>query len=145
MFYPKKARNLIHFSSKEKNHVYFLSLKSKLDLFIVFYFKKGLCRQPAKCKCSWEKKYGHHREWKNCTFNCKLVETFHVVGECKTAVYFCWFLIHALAQPVQLFWPLVTFGVASSNSLTDSDLQRLTETEKYETRHSFIQYKKLFL
>jgi len=51
----------------------------------------------------------------------KLVETFHVVSECKTAIYFSWSAIHALAKPVQLFWPLVTFGVASSNSLTDSD------------------------
>jgi len=58
----------------------------------------------------------------------KLVETFHNVSECKTAIYFSWSLIHALAQPVQLFWPLVTIGVASSESLTYSDLQLLTET-----------------
>ncbi len=55
------------------------------------------------------------------------------------AIYFSWSLIQALAQPVQLFWPLVTFGVASSNSLTDSDLQLLIETEQDLTRHSFIQ------
>ncbi len=58
-----------------------------------------------------------------CIFSCFcshriLVETFHVVSECKTAVYFSWSLIHALAQPVQLFWLLVT----SSNSFTDSDV-----------------------
>jgi len=45
----------------------------------------------------------------------------HVVSECNTAVYFSWCLTQALAQPVQLFWPLVTFSVASGNSLTDSD------------------------
>ncbi len=45
------------------------------------------------------------------------------------------FLIQALlAQP-----PLVTFGVASSDSLTDSDLQLLIEAEQDQTRHSFIQ------
>ncbi len=51
------------------------------------------------------------------------------VSECNTAVYFSWCLIQALAQPVQLFWPLVTFSVASGNSLTDSDLQLFIETE----------------
>jgi len=75
---------------------------------------------------------------------CKLVETFHVVSECKTAVYFNWSLIHVIAQPVQLFWPLVTFSVASSNSLTDSDLQPLTNTEQDLRRHSFIQYYYIF-
>jgi len=70
----------------------------------------------------------------------KLVETFHVVCECKTAVYFSWCWIHTLAQLVQLFWQLVTFGVASSDSLTDSELQLLIETEQDWTRHSFIQY-----
>jgi len=68
------------------------------------------------------------------------VETFHVVSECKTEVYFSWSLIQALlAQPGQLFAPLVTFGVASSDSLTDSDLQLLIEAEQDQTRHSFIQ------
>jgi len=60
----------------------------------------------------------------------KLVETFHIVSECNTAVYFSWLLIQALAQPVQLFWPLVTFSVASGDSLTDSDLQLFIETER---------------
>ncbi len=70
---------------------------------------------------------------------CKLVETFHIVNECKTAAYFSWSLIQALAQPVQLFWPLVTVDVTSSDSWTDSDLQLLIETEQDKTRHSFIQ------
>jgi len=68
------------------------------------------------------------------------VETFHVVSECSTAVYFSWCLIQALAQPVQLFWPLVTFSVVSGDSLTDSDLQLFKETEQDGTRHTFIQY-----
>ncbi len=37
-------------------------------------------------------------------------------------------------------WLLVTFSVTSGNSLTDSDLQLLIETEHDQTRHSFIQY-----
>jgi len=69
------------------------------------------------------------------------VETFHVASECNTAVYFYWCSIQAFAQPVQLFWLLVTFRVASCNSLTDSDLQLFIETEQYRTRHTFIQYK----
>jgi len=69
----------------------------------------------------------------------KLVETFHGVSECNTAVCFSWCLVQALAQPVQLFWSLVTFGVASGNSLTDSDLQLFIETEQDRTRHTFIQ------
>jgi hypothetical protein len=52
----------------------------------------------------------------------KLVETFHIVSKCNTAVYFSWCLAQVLAQPVQLFWLLVTFNVTSGNSLTDSDL-----------------------
>jgi len=71
---------------------------------------------------------------------CKLVETFHIVCECNTAIYFSWCLIQALAQPAQLFWQLVTFSVASGNSLTDSDLQLFIETEQDRTRHTFIQY-----
>ncbi len=71
---------------------------------------------------------------------CKLVETFHVVSECNTAVYFSWCSVQALAQSVQLFWPLVTFGIANSDNLTDLDLQLFTETEQDQTRHSFIQY-----
>jgi len=70
----------------------------------------------------------------------KLVDTFHVASECNTAVYFSWCLIQAFAQPVQLFWPLVTFSVASRDSLTDSDLQLFIETEQDRTRHMFIQY-----
>jgi len=68
------------------------------------------------------------------------VETFHVASECNTAVYYCWCVIQAFAQPVQLFWLLVTFSVASHNSLTDSDLQLFIETEQDRTRHIFIQY-----
>jgi len=67
-------------------------------------------------------------------------ETFHVASECNTAIYFCWCLIQAFAQPVQLFWPLVTFSVASYNSLIDSDLQLFIETEQDRTRLTFIQY-----
>jgi hypothetical protein len=69
---------------------------------------------------------------------CKLVETFHVGGECNTAIYFSWCLIQALAQPVQLFLPLVTFSVASGNSLTDLDLKLFIETEQDWTRHTTI-------
>jgi len=58
------------------------------------------------------------------------VEIFHVVSECNAAVYFSWCLIQTLAQPVQLFWLLVTFSVPSGDSLTDSDLQQLIETEQ---------------
>ena len=43
-------------------------------------------------------------------------------------------------QLVQLFWPLVTFSVASCDSLTDSDLQLFIETEQDRTRLTFIQY-----
>jgi len=43
--------------------------------------------------------------------------------------FFSWSLIQALAQLVQLFWLLVTFSIASGNSLTDSDLQLFIETE----------------
>ena len=70
------------------------------------------------------------------------METFHVVSECNTAVYFSWCLIQALAlaQSVQLFWPLVTFSVASGYSLTDSDLQLFIETEQDQTRLTFKQY-----
>ncbi len=68
----------------------------------------------------------------------KLVETFHVVSECNTAFYFSWCLIQAHAQPVQLFWPLVTFSVASGNCLTDSDLQLFIETEQDRTRQFSI-------
>jgi len=73
---------------------------------------------------------------------CKLVETFHVVSECKIAIYFSWFLIQALAQPVQLFLLLVTFSVASIDSLTDSDSdwQLFIETEQDQTRHSLHLY-----
>jgi len=60
----------------------------------------------------------------------KLVETFHFGNECNTAVYFSWCLIQVLAQPVQLFWPLVTFSIASGNSLTYLDLQLFIETEQ---------------
>jgi len=67
------------------------------------------------------------------------VETSYVASECKTAVYFSWSLIQALAQPVQLFWPLVTFSITSGDSSTDSDLQLFIETEQDRTRHSFIQ------
>ncbi len=78
----------------------------------------------------------------NCIFSChyrNLVETFHVASECNTAVYFSWSLIQAFAQPVQLFWPLVTFSVTSCDNLTDSDLQLYIETEQDRTRHMFIQ------
>ncbi len=84
-------------------------------------------------------KYSEHLIWSKALYR-KLVETFHVVSECNTAIYFSWCLVQVFAQSVQLFWPLVTFGVAPSNSLTDFDLQRLTETEQDQTRHSFIQY-----
>jgi len=70
----------------------------------------------------------------------KLVETFHIVSECITAIYFSWCLIQALAQPVQLFWLLVTFSIASGNCLTDSDLQLFIETEQDQRRHTFIKY-----
>jgi hypothetical protein len=60
----------------------------------------------------------------------KVVETFHVVSECNTAIYFSWCLIQVLAQPIQLFWQLVTFNVAFGDSLTDSDLQLFIETEQ---------------
>jgi len=56
-------------------------------------------------------------------------------------IYFSWCLIQALAQPaVQLFRTLVTFSVASSDSLADSDLQLFIETEQDWTRLTFIQY-----
>jgi len=73
------------------------------------------------------------------------VETFHVVSECNTLIYFFWCLIQALAQPVQLLQPLVTFSVASGDSLTDSDLQLFIETEQDQTTHTFIQSLKTYL
>jgi len=80
----------------------------------------------------------------NCIFSwhySKLVETFHVASECNTAVYFSWSLIQAFAQPVQLFWLLVTFRVASCNSLTDSDLQLFIKTEQFKTKFSLFRDK----
>ncbi len=67
----------------------------------------------------------------------KLVEIFHIVSECNTTIYFSWCLIQAIAQPVQLFWLLVTFGIASGDSLTDSDLQLFIETEQDWTRQLY--------
>jgi hypothetical protein len=69
----------------------------------------------------------------------KLVETFHIVSEYKTAIYFSWSLIQALAQPVQLFdcWSLLS--VAHPNSWTDLDLHLFIETEQDQTRLSFMQ------
>ncbi len=58
------------------------------------------------------------------------METFHVASEWNSAIYFSWCLAQAFAQSVQLFWPLVTFSVASGDSLTDSDLQLLIETKR---------------
>ncbi len=66
-------------------------------------------------------------------FKHKVVETFHVVSECKTVIYFSWCWIQALAQPVQLFWPLVTFGVTSCDSLT-IDRLRLTTINRDRKR-----------
>jgi hypothetical protein len=77
--------------------------------------------------------------------DCKLVETFHIVSECKTAIYFSWCLINALAQPVQLFDRWSLFSIASHDSWTDSDLQLLTEREQDQTRLSFIQYIDMYI
>jgi len=73
---------------------------------------------------------------------CKLEETFHVVSECKTAFYFSWSLMQVLSQSVQLFWPLVTFSVASSNSLTGSLLEIHTSL-KLNTQNQVTFYKSL--
>jgi len=97
---------------KKSNAPPFQSLEFKLNLYCCINFDNR----------RWWFKINHHSEYH------KLVETFHVVSECNTAIYFSWCLIQALAQLVQLFWPLVTFGVASGDSLTDSDLQLFIET-----------------
>jgi len=69
----------------------------------------------------------------------KLVETFHVVSECKTAVYF-----RRWAGPystIQLFWPLELFSDTSWDRWTDSDATVIYRDRTWsETRHSFIQY-----
>jgi len=69
------------------------------------------------------------------------VETFHVVNECKTPIYFHWCLVHALAQQYSCFDYCFIIGVAFSNSFTNSDLQLLIETEQDQMRQSFIQYR----
>ncbi len=67
---------------------------------------------------------------------CKLVEAFHNVNECKTAVYFGWWL------PLQFMRPddfdRLPFGVASLQ--TDWELHLATETEQDCTRLSVLQY-----
>ncbi len=75
--------------------------------------------------------------WRPFTF---LVEIFHVISECKTAVYFSWSLTQVLAQPVQLFNRWSLHSIASCDSWTDSDLQLFIETEQDQTKLSFIQY-----
>ena len=49
--------------------------------------------------------------------------------------------MHGLAQEYGCFDRWFMIGVASSNSLTDLDLQLLIETEQDQMRQSFIQYK----
>jgi len=67
------------------------------------------------------------------------VETFHVVSECNSAVYFSWCACPTSTAVLTVGWPLVNFSVASGNSLTDADFQLFIETEQDGTRHSFIQ------
>jgi len=62
-----------------------------------------------------------------------------VFSECNTAIFFQLIFHTCACTTIQLFRPLVTFGVTSSDSLTDSDLQLLSETEQDQMRHSFIQ------
>jgi len=66
------------------------------------------------------------------------VETFHVVSECKTAVYFSWSNSGVCPTNTAVL-TFFTFGVESFDSLTNSDLKLLIETEQDGTRHSFIQ------
>jgi len=68
-----------------------------------------------------------------------IIETFHVVSECKTAVYFSWCLIHSHAQQYNCFNHWFMIGVASSDSFPESDLQFLIETEQDQTRQPFKQ------
>jgi len=49
------------------------------------------------------------------------------------------FITHA-SPTIQLLYCWFIIGVAFSNSLTDSDLQLLIETEQDQTRQSFFQY-----
>jgi len=63
------------------------------------------------------------------------VETFHVVSECNTARLFL-LMFNTDACPTSTAVLTVGhFSVASSNSLTDLDLQLLIETEPDQTRH----------
>jgi len=97
------------------------------------------CQPSLFCKLIWHgwRSIKYRSLFSICNYH-KLVETFHIVSKCNTAIYFSWSLTQALAQPIQLFWPLVTFSIASGDSLTDSDLQPFIETEQDRTRHSFI-------
>ncbi len=80
-----------------------------------------------------EKKLIKNVSWKLDYYG-KLVETFHNVSECKTVVYFGWYLT------LQFLWPgdldCWSFGIALL--LTDSELHLATETEQNRMRLSLL-------
>jgi len=68
----------------------------------------------------------------------KFVETFHVVSECKTALFSVDLCYTRLATSTAVLTIGDNIGVASSDSLTDSDLQLLTEREQDRPNETFI-------
>jgi len=60
------------------------------------------------------------------------VNTFHVVSECKTAVYFSQCLIQALAQ--QIHTAVLTIGINIASPVTTADRLRLTTIDIDRTR-----------
>ncbi len=67
-------------------------------------------------------------------YYCKLVETFHNVSECKTVVYFDWWLA------LQIGWMILTVNLlALLHFWTDWELHLTTETEQDRTRLLLLQ------
>ncbi len=70
------------------------------------------------------------------------MEAFHDVSECKTEVYFGWWLALQFVRPgdswLLIFWRRFTFG-----QTTDWELHLSTETEQDSTRLLLLQYNEL--
>ncbi len=67
----------------------------------------------------------------NMSIYCKLVETFHVSSEWKTAVYFKWWYTERFVYETAV--PTVR-SLVLLNFMTGSDLQLCIETEEDQTR-----------
>ncbi len=68
----------------------------------------------------------------------KLVRYFHIVSECMTVIYFSWSLILSLAEPVQLFWPLVTFGFGVASRQLDRLWLTTVNRDRSRAKETFI-------